>query len=147
MVDISKTPYEDNFKELSELVAKSAEKQESFFRHIQLLSASILGILAALHQNADAALYIRLVYVALLLSLLLSILTSSIVVFDYAHAAERSRQAYLAELKKAINKNRSMKSVVNVGKLKRTSTCEKYSYTLWFASAVLLVSYSILLVF
>lgn len=138
--------YQSNLRELTELINQSAQKKESFFRHVQLLSVSVLGILAALNQNANESLYIRLTFVALILSLSLSILTASIVVFDYSNLAERTRQAYHAELGKAIQEDRNIDSLM-INPLKRTLFCTKCSYVLWIMSVVLLASYSIVATF
>jgi hypothetical protein len=137
--------YIPNFRQLTELINQSSEKKLSFFQHIQLVTVSSLAILVVFLQNVDGSQLLRMLFAAAILSLSLSILTTGIVIYNLTNLVERGRQAYHAELKKAMSQERKM-DFVGVPDKKIVKFCQKCSYTLLFLSLFLLTLFAVLTV-
>jgi hypothetical protein len=133
----------EQLQKQAELANLSTEKQESFVRHILLVSSSIFGILIALHGSAEYSLYTRLIFVLSMALLTLGTLCSAIVLYDLTHIVERAHQDHNKECKDALQERRAVKPVF-VHKKKRTEVFEKMTYLFLICSVILLSLYSIL---
>jgi hypothetical protein len=135
--------YYKRMQELNKIVQQSADKKEIFWQHILLVSSTILGILIALHQTSILSPHIRLVFLLANFLLLIGILTSGIVLYDYTNLAERLRQAYHSELDTAFHEDRKVEAVF-VKKKKRTLICEKIALISLAAGMISLFAYALL---
>lgn len=138
--------YENQLKLLVEMTNEASEKRISFFQHVLLVSASILGIIISLHTTNTQCLYIRLVFLASTVFLLLGIISLAVVLYDFSILPERGRQSFRKEVQDALQKDRECK-MVTVGNPKRTLFLEKISYIFLILGFILLVAYNGLIVF
>lgn len=128
---------------LSELINESCLQQEKFFQHILLVSASILGIVAALHDTHEQCLCIRLVFVSSILLLGLGTLIIGIVVYNHSMLYERHRADFHAEFLSAVREERRVKDV-RTGKKKWVICAEKASLIVLATGIFLLMLYVVL---
>lgn len=135
--------YHKQMEVLADLTEKSAGKQETFFQQILIASASILGILVALHTVPPSSLCIRLVFVSVIGLLALGILSTGITLYDHSLLVERARQAYLSEAENALKDERKLNPVF-VRKKRRTLIAEKCSLLFPVLGLIVLVVYAVL---
>lgn len=138
--------YKDQLKLLVEMTNEASEKRISFFQHVLLVSASILGVIISLHTTNSQCLYIRLVFLASTVFLLLGTLSLAVVLYDFSILAERARQSFRKEVQDALQKDRKCEMVF-VGNPKRTLFLEKIAYIFLILGFILLVAYNGLIVF
>lgn len=140
---MDKQYYEDQMRQQVELMNQSSEKQESFFQQILIVSAGILGILISLHTNNSTDQCIRLVFVLATVLLALGTLTVAIVVYDYSRLVERTRQAHISALAKALREKVEVGSIA-VPLKKRTKFCIKVACSSLVLSLIVLTLYVVL---
>ncbi len=110
--------YENEKKDLFKEINNTALHRESFFRHILLVSATILGIVAGFHNANGHYLCYRWVFIASVALLGLSTLLSGIVVYIHQFAQERFIKKFHDALERA--KEESLKINEDIG-VKRTT--------------------------
>lgn len=130
-------------KQLADLLNQATRQEESFYKHILLVSSSIFGILISLHTNSSPHLYIRVVFLCSVFSLALGILTSAIVLHSYVRLLKKTHQAYRNEFLKS-HKEKRMMSPVFAKQSPIATICKKISLTSLSLSILFLVSYSYL---
>jgi hypothetical protein len=136
--------YRQQFRQLVELKDQLVSSKVSFFRHVLLLSSSMLGVLVAFRPELSVNLHIRVVFVLGVLLLLFGILSSAKVVYDYTRLADQKVEAFYKELQNALREERQLEDLYG-GRLKKmTLWCEKYSLWMLFLSLLLLSVYTVL---
>ncbi|MFI3296542.1 MAG: hypothetical protein R3Y59_02815 [bacterium] len=138
--------YTKNVKEYFELVKASSQATEKFFRHCQLLTASVLSVLVALSENTQSSLYIRLAFFLLILLLALALVTSTIVLYDLTNLRKRMMEEYHDELQAAQALGCTM-SPLFVLAPKREKICRRLSYIFWLSAIINVVVYTFLKLF
>jgi hypothetical protein len=136
--------YEERENYLAELSMKAAEKRETFAQNVLLVSSSILAILATLHSPQSGCLYIRLVFVFVMVQLVLCILAAGIALYDYSRLTRRIFQSYRSELQEARKARREMK-MIYIDQKPFAKFCEKLSLILFVSSLISLLVYSSLI--
>lgn len=132
-----------NFQKLTELSNLATEKQIEFYRSILVAGAGILGILISLHSTQTSCLYIRLVFLLSVYLLLLGVLLAAIVLRDLSLMPERTKKAFLEELRKVSSENKKPNLICTPRK-KRTTYCEKWCLISLLSSFLLLIIYATL---
>jgi hypothetical protein len=133
--------YKEQIRQLSEIMDKSLERQISFFQHLLLASAGIVGILISLHTTNSEHLYIRLVFFVSTVLLSLGVISLVLVLFDFSNSLELLRRDTHNEVLSAIEMDREC-NLVYVKKKKRTLVFEKSSYLFLIFGFVLLIVYT-----
>ena len=138
--------YRKQIEVLTELIKDSLEKKISFFQHLLLVSASIVGIIISLHTTNSQHLYIRLVFLVSTTFLSLGTLCMAVVLYDFSNSRELLRQAFHNEIQDAMKMDRQC-NIVSVDHKKRTLFLEKTSYILLTLGFVLQITYTGFLAF
>ncbi|WP_430973402.1 hypothetical protein [Sunxiuqinia rutila] len=134
--------YHNQLEQLNEIVKESADKKISFYKHVILVSSSILGIIISLHTTTSQCLYVRLTFVFSVISLLIGILSMVVVIYDFSHLPERILPVLQSEIENALKKDEKVKPVF-VKHKKRTLILEKMSYLFLLLGMALLVTYNV----
>ena len=103
--------YKEQIRQLTEVMEKSTEKKISFFQHLLLVSASIVGIVISLHTTNSECLYIRLVFLVSTGLLSLGALSLAVVLYDFSRIQETLCQVLRAEIQDAMKTDRECKIV------------------------------------
>lgn len=138
--------YDLHLGRLEDMMNDLNEKESSFLRHIQLLAASIFGIIVVLNDNTEESQCIRTVFFLAILSLSVGILLSTFVLIDHRRLQRKAYQSYYNELINAIHQKRRVNDVV-VKNMKIFFYLKVLSYLLFFSAIGLLVVYSYLKLF
>ena len=138
--------YKEQIRQLTEVMEKSTEKKISFFQHLLLVSASIVGIVISLHTTNSESLYIRWVFLVSTTLLSLGALSLAVVLYDFSRIQETLCQVLRTEIQDAIKTDRECK-IVSVDNKKRTLFLEKTSYILLTLGFVLQITYTGLMAF
>ena len=123
-----------------ELTNQATEKAIDFYRHLLTVSAGSLGLLTVLHASSAEGLYIRLVYLLVVVTLAIGILTSAIALHGLSMLPERGRQAFFLEVIAASQEERSIQPVF-VEKTKLTVYAERYCLVSLSVSLIGIVVY------
>ncbi|MFJ1424951.1 hypothetical protein ACILD6_00205 [Capnocytophaga canimorsus] len=135
--------YREQAAFLSELTRLSHQHRMTFFQHILLVTSSVFGILVALHDKNLTDKYIRWVFVASVLLVVLCILLATIILRIYSHQTERICQDFCQESLQALRKGRALKIVVTPMP-KYTTLLETTLYILLCIALIALAGYAIL---
>lgn len=128
-------------RELIKATREFQEKKYAWSQHVQLLAASLFGILIALHgSNSDTHLAARLAFALAIVLLALGILLNAITIYGHIDAVGRTRAAFLDEMKAALREHRDVGPVA-VPERRLFATCAIAAYTCFVLSLVLLASY------
>ena len=99
-------------REDGESLNQATEKVIDFYRHILTVSAGSLGLLTGLHASSAECLYTRLVYLLVVVTLAIGILTSAIVLHGLSMLPARVQKEYLEERRSATREGRPTRSVL-----------------------------------
>ncbi len=138
--------YKEQIRQLTEVMEKSTEKKISFFQHLLLVSASIVGIVISLHTTNSESLYIRLVFLVSTTLLSLGALSLTVVLYDFSKILETLCQELRNDILDAMKTDRECK-IVSADQRKRTLFLEKTSYILLTLGFVLQITYTGLMAF
>lgn len=131
-------------KQSTELLNQSTEKEESFYKHILLVSSSIFGILISLHSTNSQPQHIRWVFLCSIILLALGILSTIIVFRSYSKLLKKALQTYNDELLKSQIERRQMNCVF-AKQSKITIVCKAFSLTFLTLAIIFLTLYSFLI--
>ncbi len=135
--------YKKQFALLPELSDRATYSITSWWEQILLVASSIAAILVSLHTKSEFHLYTRLAFLIAVASLVLGVLLVSIVLFHYKQVHEKARQAFLQEIKNAIQEDREINGV-GCALPKRLKVFETIAYVLLILSLVMMIVYIVL---
>lgn len=102
--------YEDGMVLLSKLSVEENKAQVGWFRHLTLVFATLLGVLAGLHTAVHDSRLSRLCYGSAALLLSLALLCCFVLLYIYsAWSAGRAKETYRSELNSAIKEGRDIR--------------------------------------
>ena len=133
--------YHEQVKLLAKVTNEASEKKISFYQHLLLVSASIVGIVISLHTTNSQFQYIRLVFLLSTVTLSLGTLCLVLVLYDFSNLQDRIRESFHKEIQNAM-KNDVKCNMVSVPHKKRTLLLEKASYIFLTLGFILLVTYN-----
>lgn len=137
---------ESDYEKLSKITVEENEALRAWFRHVLLVTSTLLGILISLHPTSQGILLPRLCYSLAAFLLALGILGTFVVLYNFsAISARKVRKTYSDELKNAIREQRDIR-IVGVKTPKYVYIIEKVSYGCIGGAFVLLALYSLLLI-
>lgn len=139
------TDYRACAKQVFKQTNQITRERASWMQRILFLSATLFGILIALHSGTQANLCIRLCFAVACVSLALGILLLSISSYSHIAVQTLTRNKYAEEVRNAIDRSCEVNGVI-VDKIKLFSICEVSAFILLVLSVLLLAAYSLLLV-
>ena len=131
-------------RELIKATREFQEKKYAWSQHVQLLAASLFGILIALHDGSSGMhLAARMAFALAIVLLALGILLNAITIYGHIDAVARARKAFQDEMKAALNEYRDV-GPVTVPERRLFAICAIAAYTCFVLSLLLLASYVVL---
>ena len=139
-------PAEQQRQDAFQLMLQSFQTQLSFYHHLTLVSATLLGILLAFHPSASTPLLPRLLFL-----LAVALLSAGILLLtSVSHACTLALRTFYQKVRNAVEASTSSGLPVRYTRetlspkiLRRAA----WSYRLLLASLVLLVAYAALVLF
>ena len=102
--------YEESFGELAKLSVEENKAQVQWFRHLTLVFATLLGVLASLHTPVRDSRLCHLCYGLAVLLLSLALLLCFYLLYIYsAWSARQAKEAYRNELNSATREGRNIR--------------------------------------